>query len=656
MNQQLNSPDDLGRRFTSAEGVVAQTAGAMARAASAAGPPKVTALTATSIFKALRRRQTLALGVATLALGICGPTAWFAVPAGKFKAQARLILVALPPKVLFRTVETETSGGDDYKRYQSTQLTLVTSQLVLNAALLDKNVSKCRMIREQADPIAWLQENIKPTFVAGSEVMEISLMGDDPGQIASIVNAIKKAYMDEVVNVDTKRRADRHAKLKGIKESYAEILKERRERLRKNAEAVGSDNPETLALKQQYIIQNANSLMTQLMTIQAEKRRLEAAAKARPQAEIEDDAPLESPIAENDINDLIDQSQVVRALASDLAKQEAAYHEHVLRWRQASRGGGDATGRTLRDAVAATKAQLATKRRELRPLAIRQLQAQNKVEQVKASNVGAQDLVILAELEKSLTAEIKTIQDQSKSLNVKTLDLTALSEEVTELQRTTSQVSAEVEALTVELQAPPRVRTIEDAVPPLTRDERRRYAVIAMITAGAFFAGLFGVAFLELQTQKVDSIDLVPSELGLPVVGTLPMVRSKTARQGGALARVPSPKDKYWNNVLLESVDAARTMLVHVARAESHRVVMITSAVSSEGKTSLSSHLATSLARSGLRTLLIDGDLRSPSIHRLFDLPVASGLSELLRGEVDTNRRHRRHRSPGLENNARRPL
>ena len=86
---------------------------------------------------------------------------------------------------------------------------------------------------------------------------------------------------------------------------------------------------------------------------------------------------------------------------------------------------------------------------------------------------------------------------------------------------------------------------------------------------------------------------------------------------------------------MLESIDATRTMLIHAARTGSHRVVMITSAVGGEGKTSLASHLATSLARSGLRTLLIDADLRSPSIHRLFDLPVAAGLSEVLRGEVE---------------------
>ena len=77
--------------------------------------------------------------------------------------------------------------------------------------------------------------------------------------------------------------------------------------------------------------------------------------------------------------------------------------------------------------------------------------------------------------------------------------------------------------------------------------------------------------------------------------------------------------------MLLESVDATRTMLVHAARTGSYRVMMIASAVGGEGKTSLASYLATSLARSGLRTLLVDADLRSPMMHRLFELPWSPG-------------------------------
>ncbi len=100
-------------------------------------------------------------------------------------------------------------------------------------------------------------------------------------------------------------------------------------------------------------------------------------------------------------------------------------------------------------------------------------------------------------------------------------------------------------------------------------------------------------------------------------------------------SRRQTEKDRYWKNLMLESIDATRTMLIHAARTGSHRVVMITSAVGGEGKTSLASHLATSLARSGLRALLIDADLRSPSIHRLFNLPMAAGLSEVIRGEAE---------------------
>jgi capsular exopolysaccharide synthesis family protein len=64
------------------------------------------------------------------------------------------------------------------------------------------------------------------------------------------------------------------------------------------------------------------------------------------------------------------------------------------------------------------------------------------------------------------------------------------------------------------------------------------------------------------------------------------------------------------------------------------RVVMVTSAVSGEGKTTLASHLAGSLARSGRRTLLIDCDLRHPAVHQLFELPLNPGFSEAVLGEV----------------------
>jgi capsular exopolysaccharide synthesis family protein len=61
---------------------------------------------------------------------------------------------------------------------------------------------------------------------------------------------------------------------------------------------------------------------------------------------------------------------------------------------------------------------------------------------------------------------------------------------------------------------------------------------------------------------------------------------------------------------------------------------MVTSAGGGEGKTSLASQLAASLARAWRKTLLIDGDLRHPAVHKLFNQPLEPGFSEVLRGEV----------------------
>src|SRR5262249_31201504 len=85
---------------------------------------------------------------------------------------------------------------------------------------------------------------------------------------------------------------------------------------------------------------------------------------------------------------------------------------------------------------------------------------------------------------------------------------------------------------------------------------------------------------------------------------------------------------------LIESIDMTRAMLVRLAQTDKLKVVLITSATTGEGKTSLASHLGVSLARAGFRTLLVDGDLRRPMLHRLFGAAMEPGLNEALRGQV----------------------
>ena len=191
-----------------------------------------------SFLRALRRRAALALVVALLAAGVAGAAACFVVPSSSYTAEARLLVAAQTPKVLFPTAD---DAGNDYYRFQRTQMTLIRDRWVLRGGA-DPKVANCRMLLKQVDPLQWLADKLKVEFVDGGEVMEISLAGDDPQELVSIVNAVKKSYMDEVVNVDAKRRRARHDYLKKLRQTYADRLKVKRETMRKKAETIGSED------------------------------------------------------------------------------------------------------------------------------------------------------------------------------------------------------------------------------------------------------------------------------------------------------------------------------------------------------------------------------------------------------------------------------
>jgi capsular exopolysaccharide synthesis family protein len=85
-----------------------------------------------------------------------------------------------------------------------------------------------------------------------------------------------------------------------------------------------------------------------------------------------------------------------------------------------------------------------------------------------------------------------------------------------------------------------------------------------------------------------------------------------------------------------ERVDGVRAVISQTGR-EVPKVILVTSAVEHEGKTTFASQLAASLARTGKRTLLLDGDLRHPNVHLALGLDLRAGLPELLRGEISND-------------------
>lgn len=96
--------------------------------------------------------------------------------------------------------------------------------------------------------------------------------------------------------------------------------------------------------------------------------------------------------------------------------------------------------------------------------------------------------------------------------------------------------------------------------------------------------------------------------------------------------KILSPESPF---VVKEAYSAIRTNLLFTQKGEKCPVFVVTSPTANNGKTINSINLAVSFAQMGKRTLLIDSDMRNPTIHRMFSIPVKNGLSEILAGLTD---------------------
>jgi succinoglycan biosynthesis transport protein ExoP len=164
--------------------------------------------------------------------------------------------------------------------------------------------------------------------------------------------------------------------------------------------------------------------------------------------------------------------------------------------------------------------------------------------------------------------------------------------------------------------------------------------------AFAFMLGLtsgVGLAFmLEGLDNTVRTTEQAQMISGLPPLGMIPM-GSRSAREGASPKRlvIASSKEAVElvtqvrpQSQMAESYRALRTSLLLSNLGAPPKVIMITSALPQEGKTTTSINCAVVLAQKGVRVLLIDADLRRPSIHKTLGMGPRSGLSNVLTGSA----------------------
>lgn len=142
---------------------------------------------------------------------------------------------------------------------------------------------------------------------------------------------------------------------------------------------------------------------------------------------------------------------------------------------------------------------------------------------------------------------------------------------------------------------------------------------------GGLTAGLAIVFLIGFRDDRFTSLNDVNSVLGDAVLGMLPKV--ETEADGAPLLLRPNDT----RHVYAESYRSLRSALHFLATGENHpKSILITSATPNEGKSTVAANLAQTLAMSGSRVLLVDGDLRRGHLHTLLGFKNQNGLAELL--------------------------
>lgn len=436
-----------------------------------------------------------------------------------------------------------------------------------------------------------IRAGIEVEPVLNSRLVAISFLSPNPEFSALVADAVAKAYLEETLDMKmeftrrtlawmTKKAEEEQHKLEGSEKKIQEFMR--------------ANNLVTLEDKVAVLPQQLSRVGTDLVKAQTRREELEALyAKVKR-------------VARNP-----EVAETIPAIASDPAL------------------------RTLQSQILEAEQnimQLSGKFGQRHPTMIKARGDLEVLEQKKAQEISRavasikNEYELARSAENSLGAHLRKNKSEAQRVNEKFIQYQALNREMETNRQIYDALMVKIKEQSITGENQPAVNfwIVEDASIPIG-PETPRLAINALL---GLVVGLFGGVGLVFFTEYLDNTVKDPEEaeaaLGAPVLGVVALCREKRAI-GEMVLKEP-------RSAFAENYKTLRTALLLSSAEGAPARILITSAGSDEGKTTTAVNLALVLAQSEKRVLLIDGDLRKPSLHKVFDIGNKKGLSTYLAG------------------------
>jgi polysaccharide biosynthesis transport protein len=504
-------------------------------------------------------------------------------------------VIRLDPSVPVSVVSNQPGGGQD-----SDLLFATATKEITTPAVVTPIVQKLGLWTPPADNsstdvpasfVAGITRNIQTTQEPGTYLLNVSYRSSSPDQAAAVANALAEQFIEH--EYDTRNSA-----LVSLTQYMREQIKELGQRMKESQVALDAFerdnniiNPDSTA---SLMNQQLSSLQQELGQEQSKQRTLEANLALAKEGTL--DALLVSDRGDS-LATLV-QAQQQSQLQLDVLSSKYGPGNYLFQQKQRELAHIDSSVQKAQQHILAQIDAQARAQAVQVKLTERQLaDAKSQLEEFNHKNVQFQILKHQADTDKLIYSDL--------------------------LQRVdAADVSAGYHSTALRIIDP----ATPNPAPVYPRTEQT--LMLALLLSGML--GVVGAVAADGMDRTLRDPRAVPSELGTGLLGSLPEVRNSAEIKSLLMpAGVPENEDAD-GTPFAESLLGIRSTLLLGASGTPMRALAVISSRPEEGKTTLAMTLAMSMAALGRRTVLVDGDLRRPQVHRAFDISNRLGLSSIL--------------------------